>query len=150
LIAASGVSILRKHYRRRLYALLSPEELQAGLAQFIGTQTWYRYRFGQTVLAYYTEGIQYLADHADCYWLLTEIVTAQADNTVGREPFQSWALLVTEDHQASLVCEDGNQMSVFTKIIPYTDFPLSEITVWVEYGEMEGGNKPIVLLPSEH
>ena len=112
--------------------MLSPEELQAGLAQFTGTQTWYRYRLGQAILAYYTEGIQYLADNADCYWLLTEIVIAQTDDNVSRETFQSWELLVTEDHRASLVCEDGNQVSVFTKIIPYTDFPFPEITVWVE------------------
>ena len=130
--------------------MLSPEELQAGLAQFTGTQTWYRYRFGQTVLAYYTEGIQYLADNADCYWLLTEIVTAQTDENVSGETFQSWDLLVSPDQQAFLVCEDGNQISVFTKIIPYTDFPLEEITVWVEYGEIEGAVKPILLLPNEH
>ena len=38
--------------------------------------------------------------------------------------------------------EDGNKNVLYTQEIHYTDFPLDEITIWVE------GN--IVLLPSEH
>ncbi|MBE7380478.1 MAG: hypothetical protein F6J95_003575 [Leptolyngbya sp. SIO1E4] len=130
--------------------MLSPEELQAGLAQFTGTETWYRYRFGQETLAYYTDGVKYLTNNAECYWLLMEIVSAQVEANVHKEPFQTWELLVDENRRATLTCEDGNRVSVFTKVIQFTDFPLEEIKLWVEYGEIEGANKPIVLLPSEH
>lgn len=130
--------------------MLSPEELQAGLAQFTGTGTWYRYQFGQVTLAYYTDGVQYLAENAECYWLLTEIVSVQTQDKIRREPFQVWHLQVDEDWGATLSCEDGNDNVVFTKEIPFTDFPLEEIMIWVEYGEIEGALKPILLLPSEH
>ncbi len=130
--------------------MLSPEKLHANLAQFTGTETWYRYRFGQTTLAYYTDGVKYLADNADCYWLLTEIVSVQTETKIHREPFQVWHLQVDEEWGATLECEDGNDNVVFTKNIPFTDFPLKEITIWVEYGEMEEAYKPILLLPSEH
>ncbi|MEM6837871.1 MAG: DUF6876 family protein [Cyanobacteria bacterium P01_C01_bin.120] len=130
--------------------MLSPEQLQAGLAQFTGTETWYRYRFGQAILAYYTDGIKYLVENADCYWLLTEIISVQDQPAICAEPFQVWHLTVTNEQAATLACEDGNDNIVFSKDIPYTDFPLEEITVWVEYGEIEGVIKPILLLPSEH
>lgn len=130
--------------------MLSPEELQAGLAQFTGTETWYRYRLGQVILAYYTDGIKYLADHAECYWLLTEIVVAQTEVNISTEPFQVWNLRIDENHRATLCCEDGNNTILLTKAIPFTDFPLREIDIWVEYGEIEGAYKPILLLSSEH
>ena len=130
--------------------MLSPEELQAGLAQFTGTETWYRYRLGQVILAYYTDGIKYLADHAECYWLLTEIVAAQTEANISTEPFQVWNLRIDENYHATLYCEDGNDNGLFTKAISFTDFPLQEISIWVEYGEIEGTYKPILLLPSEH
>lgn len=130
--------------------MLDPDELQAGLAQFTGTQQWYRYRLGEVILAYYTDGVRYLAENAECYWLLTEIVSVQTQGKIRREPFQVWHLRLGEDSGATLSCEDGNDNVVFTKHIPYTDFPLSEMTVWVEYGEVEGAVKPVLLLPSEH
>ncbi|MDB9524382.1 hypothetical protein PN498_00155 [Oscillatoria sp. CS-180] len=130
--------------------MLSPEELQAGLAHFTGTQRWYRYRCGEVTLAYYTDGIQYLAKNAECYWLLTEIVSVQTQTEICQEPFQVWHLKLNEHQGATLQCEDGNDNIVFTKDIPFTDFPLPEITIWVEFSEMEGVIKPVLLLPSEH
>ncbi|MEM6868759.1 MAG: DUF6876 family protein [Cyanobacteria bacterium P01_C01_bin.121] len=130
--------------------MLSPEQLQAELAHFTGTETIYRYRCGQRVLAYYTDGVKYLADNAEAYWLLTEIVSVQSQPSFSSEPFQVWHLTVTEEQSATLVCEDGNDNVVATKDIPFTDFPLRKIRIWVEYGEVEGANMPTLLLPSEH
>ncbi|MEM6866817.1 MAG: DUF6876 family protein [Cyanobacteria bacterium P01_C01_bin.121] len=130
--------------------MLSPEQLQAELAHFTGTETIYRYRLGQRILAYYTDGVKYLADNAEAYWLLTEIVSVQSQPNFSSEPFQVWHLTVTEEQTATLVCEDGNDNVVATKDIPFTDFPLPKIRIWVEYGEVEGANMPTLLLPSEH
>lgn len=128
--------------------MLTQEQLQAGLAHFTGTETWFRYRFGTTVLAYYTEGVQYLADNAECYWLLGEIVGYQPQLT--DQPFQVWTLQTNPDGSAQLSAEDGNDNILLTKVIEYTDFPLPSIDIWVEYGEIEEVYKPILLLPSEH
>ena len=47
---------------------LTPEELEAGLRQFYGTEVWYRHPLFRKCL--YTEGVQYLAEHGGAYWLL--------------------------------------------------------------------------------
>lgn len=128
--------------------MLSPQELQAGLAQFSGSTRWFRYRVGPVILGYYTEGIHYLAEGAECYWLLGEIFFAQ--QSIAEQPFQVWRLLVHEDLSALLSGEDGNDGVFHEQQINFTDFPLPEIALWVELGEMEGAVKPILLLPSEH
>ena len=46
------------------------------------------------------------------------------------------------DRSATLTCEDGNRNAVFTKAIPFTDFPLEEITLYFAHG--------VILLPSEY
>jgi hypothetical protein len=46
------------------------------------------------------------------------------------------------DHTATLTCEDGNGNVVFPKAIPYTDFPLEEITFYF--------TDNVILLPSEY
>lgn len=132
---------------REAKALLTSEELRAGLAQCTGTSTWFRFSIGPATLGLYTEGVQYLAKNAECYWLLMEIFTVQADERVQQEPFQVWDLGVDLEKQcAVLTCEDGNHGELYKKEIPYTDFPLEEISLWVEYEE----GIPVLLLPLEH
>jgi hypothetical protein len=112
----------------------------ADLAHFTGAETVYRHSLNRKVL--YTEGVQYLAEHAGAYWLIDEIAIAQGyEPRVKAEEFQSWKLVVTNS-TATLTCDDGNGNVVFSKHIEFTDFPLPEINLWVE------GN--VILLPSEH
>ena len=58
------------------------------------------------------------------------------------ETFQLWRLRVYPDHTATLTCEDGNGHAVFTKALTFTDFPLTEITLYCTNG--------VILLPSEY
>jgi hypothetical protein len=53
-----------------------------------------------------------------------------------------WTLRVRSDQKATLSCEDGNGKTVFAKEIEYTDFPVSEITLWFADNT--------IYLPSEH
>ncbi|MCK9598089.1 MAG: hypothetical protein M0R06_03545 [Sphaerochaeta sp.] len=53
---------------------LSKEELEAGLAQFYGSEQWYKASFGGVV---YTDGVKYLADHAGAYWLIDAVASYQ-------------------------------------------------------------------------
>ena len=113
---------------------------ESDLRQFTGSEQWYRHSLNRKML--YTDGVQYLAEHAGAYWLVDEIAIAQVyDPRVKREEFQVWKLVVSNS-VATLSCEDGNGNAVFSKHIPFTDFPLPEIELWVE------GN--VILLPSEH
>ena len=68
----------------------------ADLAQFTGTEQWYRHSINRTVL--YTEGAQYVAEHGEAYWLLDEIALIQPnDRNVAAEEFQVWTLTVRPD-----------------------------------------------------
>jgi uncharacterized protein DUF6876 len=114
---------------------------KADLAQFTGSENWYRHAIAPDVL--YTDGVRYLARTAGAYWLIDEIAFAQRDNKrLAAEEFQSWKLAVNADRTATLTCEDGNGAVVFTKAIEYSDFPLAELTLFFL-------NKTI-LLPSEY
>ena len=116
----------------------------ADLAQFTGTTQWFRHSLNRAVL--YTEGAQYLAEHAGAYWLLDEIAIAQRyERNLKDQPFQVWKLTVTNS-TATLSCTDGNGKTLVAKHIDYNDFPLPEIELYVE-GDVEGR---VILLPSEH
>jgi hypothetical protein len=47
----------------------------ADLAQFTGSEQWYRHRIVRDVL--FTDGAKYVADAGGAYWLLDEIAFAQ-------------------------------------------------------------------------
>ncbi|RZN30501.1 DUF6876 family protein [Bradyrhizobium sp. Leo121] len=78
----------------------------ADLAQFTGTSQWFRHALVRTVL--YTDGIQFLAERANAYWLLDKIATLQLDPKIGAEPFQVWKLEVA-DNIGALTCNDGGK-----------------------------------------
>lgn len=112
----------------------------ADLDQFVGAQSWYQHGLVRSIT--YTDGAKYVADEGGAYWLLDEIALAQRFNTrVKSEPFQVWTLVV-HDREAVLTCDDGNRNIVYTKPIPFTDFPLPEIRLYF--------TDDVILLPSEY
>jgi hypothetical protein len=111
------------------------------LAQFTGTEQWYRHSINRSIL--YTEGAQHVAEHGEAYWLLDEIALIQPyDRKVAAEEFQVWTLTVRPDRTATLACDDGNGNVVFSKEIPYTDFPLDTIKLYLANN--------VIHLPSEY
>jgi hypothetical protein len=125
--------------------MIEPNDLETGLRFFTGTEHWYRHGLIRHIL--YTDGAQYLAENAGAYWLLDEIAFAQMDPKVRAEEFQAWKLKVDRDKaSAVLTCTDGDKgpgpVTVFTKKIEFTDFPLASIELWVENNT--------IYLPSEH
>jgi hypothetical protein len=114
---------------------------KADLAQFTGTEQWYRHGINRSVL--FTDGAKYVADTAGAYWLLDEIALIQPyDRRVAAEEFQVWKLVVRPDRTAKLTCDDGNDTILYTKEIAYTDFPLDEISFYF--------TNNVIYLPSEH
>ncbi len=111
------------------------------LKQFTGSEHWYRHGLNRKVL--FTDGAKYVADAAGAYWLLDEIALSQlAEKAVMAERFQVWKLAVKAERDATLSCEDGNGKTVFTKPIPWTDFPEPGITLWF--------TDNTIFLPSEY
>ena len=114
---------------------------KSDLCQFTGSENWYRHGINRKVT--FTDGAKYVADNAGAYWLLDEIAIVQPyEKAVASEEFQVWRLKVRADHTATLTCEDGNGHVVFTKEIPFTDFPCDEISLWFANN--------VIFLPSEY
>jgi hypothetical protein len=117
-----------------------PKLTESDLAQFTGTEQWYRHGLTGTL---YTDGAKYVADTAKAYWLLDHIAIAQSfEKHLAREEFQVWKLSVRPDNTATLVCEDGNDNVLVTKELEFTDFPPPGITLWFANNT--------IYLPSEH
>jgi len=110
------------------------------LALFTGSENWYRHPLWPSIT--YTDGAQYVAEAGGAYWLLDAIVSHQHDPRVRNEPFQVWTLKVSDDRTAILTCEDGDHGAVTSQAIPFTDFPLTEITLWLQ--------NDVIFLPSEY
>lgn len=73
------------------------------LRTFTGTVNWYRHQLFRQFT--YTDGIQFLATEAECYWLIDRIFALQYEQlAVKTEPFQVWELTVGPDQTATLTC----------------------------------------------
>jgi hypothetical protein len=119
-------------------------ELELGLAHCTGGDEIYRHWLG----VQYTEGVQYLAEKANAFWLIDAIASYQPSPRVRKserlQEFQFWELKVNlAEHTSVLTCrEDSDEKPVITQRIEYTDFPLASIKLYVE--------DRVILLPSEH
>jgi len=98
------------------------------LRNFTGTEKWYKTQFGGLL---YTDGIKYLCEQAGAYWLLDAIASYQPDWNI--TPFQIWTLEVDKSDAATLIMrEDTDSPVLVFQSIPYTDFPLKTIKLYVE------------------
>ena len=66
----------------------------------------------------------------------------QHESRVAQEEFQVWKLKVSADRSATVFCDDGNDNVVYTKEIPFTDFPLDEVKLYFANN--------VIHLPSEY
>jgi hypothetical protein len=127
---------------------MNATELKADLAGFSGTEGYTKYLGGLML----TDGVRYLAENAGCFWLLDIIASYQSKcrKDADLREMQFWKLTVNADDSAVVTCEDGNGNVKITQKMEYTDFPLSEVKVWVELGSVDLVNPAYVaMLPGE-
>lgn len=124
---------------------MDAKRLENDLGSFYGSETIYKIPLLGT---FYTEGIKYLAETAECFWLVTD-VSVIAKSLKGRSSF------VTIDVQ-TLSCEekdlvgyeaiihygDGNDHILETQKYHLTDFPLERLRLFFVDNTL--------LLPSEY
>ena len=103
------------------------------LRQFTGTEQWYKHYLG----GLFTDGVKYMAGKAGAFWLLDVIFSYRR-----KEPFQVWTLKVKDRVGVVTMREDTGQPVKVRQEIPYTDFPLAEIKLYLIDG--------VLLLPSEY
>jgi len=80
--------------------------------------------------------------HRRAYWLLDEIAIIQPITSRSLGSISGVETCVHDDQTATLTCDDGNGNIVYTKQIPFTDFPLQEIKFYF--------TDNVILLPSEY
>lgn len=131
--------------------MLAPHEIENSLAHFSGTQDHHAH---WTRRLRYTDGVKYLAESAEAFWLIDAIASHQPRiKRSGRQAlldFQLWTLTVQDatpelPRRATLVLREDSgpdARPVIVQRIPLTDFPLSLVRLYVE--------DEVLLLPSEH
>ena len=111
--------------------MLTASEIKSGLVQFYGTENYHRWSplFSGHLL---TDGVNWLCENADCFWLVDAIASyhAEAMKDEMMRDMQFWTLKV-KDGKATLIGERDTGNVAFTQEIPFTDFPLDEIKIWV-------------------
>jgi hypothetical protein len=115
--------------------------LEADLAQFCGTENWWQHWTGRLT---YTDGVKYLAEKAGAYWLI-DLVASHQTARLRQEEFQVWILTVNCERTPMAVatcCADTSAPVLVRQEIPYTDFPLPSIRLWLVGG--------VLMLPSEY
>jgi hypothetical protein len=115
-------------------------ELSAHLAQFTGTERYYRISRKHLI----TDGVKYLADQAACYWLVDACVSHLQE--IGTADWFVLVRLAVQDSRATMVYEDGNGKEHARQQIPFTDFPLPSITLYACWD----GEHWVIMLPSEY
>jgi hypothetical protein len=126
---------------------ITAAELESGLTQFYGTESYHKFSilFKNLVL---TDGTKYLAEKADALWLMDIIGSYQPKCL--KDPmlrdFQLWTLKV-EESKAVVTCERDNNNVAFKQNIPYTNFPLNSIKLYVM---PLSATTYVIMLPTEY
>ena len=113
------------------------EEITNLLPHFCGTTQWFKAMLGIR----FTEGVKYVAESCEAYWLIDAICSYQISPKVRHIPFQIWELIVNEK-TAILTMEDTGTPEIVTQKSEYSDFPLDEIKMWLVNN--------VIMLPSEY
>lgn len=118
----------------------NPEQITAVLKQFIGSGIIYQH----CLSIKFTEGVKYLADAAEAYWLIDGIASHQIKRFLSNtklQYFQIWHLLAKEK-SGTLICEWDTGKEVIRQEIEYTDFPIASIKLYLV--------SKVLMLPNEY
>ena len=119
------------------------------LRQFTGSESYTRHGLNRKLI--YTDGISYVAQEGNAYWLIDAIAIANLfEENVKDEEFQTWTMAKTTGNSATLKADNGNGKTLYTQEIEFTDFPLDEIKMYVVSAEDFGAGAKMLMLPSEY
>ena len=108
-------------------------KIQAELRYFTGTEMYY---FIPLLRTRYTDGLKYLANVADCYWLITDVsVIAKSLKHRSRWVTIDFKRLPmekqeTSGYEAEIIYSDGNDNVLERHGYGVTDFPLDELRLF--------------------
>ena len=98
-------------------------ETKLDLSQFTGTEAYHRtFMFNPKLV--HTDGVQYFAETAGCFWFL-DIVATDIFALTKKEPFLS-IVLQAKNGSANIFIENGDCEVLETRTIEHTDCPDGE------------------------
>lgn len=123
---------------------MESKQLLSELQKFSGTEHYYTSTFKKLLL---TDGIHYLREQANCYWLIDIVESVQHLNNIKHnDAFIVWKIEKHKDSDKATVTawNDTPYSSdiLYKQEIAYTDFPLEELEFY------QCGN--VLLLKSEY
>ena len=104
---------------------INATQLEQELGNFTGTE--YHYRIRPNLLG--TDGVKYLAEQAECFWLLDLYWSHLLNIDHHTNPFTVLKMTVQKS-SAYVAIEDGNDNVLASQFVDYTDFPLPGITLY--------------------
>lgn len=129
-------------------------KLQQGLRHCIGSERFYRHALARRVC--FTDGVKFLADTAESYWLIDKVaLQCELTPALKAEWMQQWTLTVTDDgvHRRAELVATGAAGELHREQLDYTDFPLNSITLMVGVAEVDDEDQVTmrtICLPSEN
>jgi hypothetical protein len=127
---------------------LTQDELSVELSQFIGTEQWYRHAINRNLI--YTDGVKFFAENGGnhgAYWFLDKVACEITPLLKRRkEAFACITLQVNNQEEAIIIVTDGNETSLATYDIHYTDMQEGD---WKFY-LVDDGTHITLLLPHEY
>jgi hypothetical protein len=110
------------------------------LTQFIGTEHYYRISRRHLL----TDGTKYLAEHAECFWMMDAIASHLSE--IGTSDWFVQIKVTVKESRVTMIYDDGNGKEHARQEIPYTDFPLPMIILYACWD----GEHWVIMLPSEY
>ena len=90
------------------------------LSQFTGTEKYHKtFLFSPNLK--HTDGVEYFAENAGCYWFL-DIVATEIYPFSDKYPFMT-IYLTAKDGKAEIIVQDGDISRLFQRQIEFTDCP---------------------------
>ena len=110
------------------------------LTQFIGTTGYFRISRRHLL----TDGTKYLAEEAECFWMMDAIASHLSE--IGTEDWFVQVRVTVNGNRATMIYEDGSGKEHARQEIPYTDFPMHAISLFACWD----GEHWVIMLPSEY
>ena len=120
---------------------INAKELMLSLRQHTCTEFYHEHRTIGNIKVLLTDGVHYLREKAQCYWLVDVILSWQYK--LHKESFQVWSIKKIGNKGWDIIAEDGNKKQLVFQRISYSDFP-------VEDGIILYYNEGVLMLPSEY
>ena len=112
----------------------------ANLTQFIGTTGYFRISRRHLL----TDGTKYLAEEAECFWMMDAIASHLSE--IGTEDWFVQVRVTVNGNRATMIYEDGSGKEHARQEIPYTDLLVSNIKLYACFSDEYW----TIMLPSEY